>query len=285
MTTGCSFSGATRAVTNDAIAKAANLVRHADGLIVTAGAGMGVDSGLPDFRGEGGFWKHYPALGRAGLSFTSIASPNAFRSRLKLAWGFYGHRLRLYRETIPNEGFHILKRWAEGVKHGAFVVTSNVDGQFQKTGFNDDRIYEVHGSIHHLQCLDACRQDIWSADSFDPIVDEATCTLTSEPPRCPHCGGLARPHILMFGDWEWLDGRSRIQGAAVRQWRLKLASPVVIEIGAGTDIPTIRILGQQMDAPMIRINPKEPAVSNASDVPLPMGCVAALREIDALLAG
>jgi hypothetical protein len=121
-------------VINEALAGAADLVRQADGLIVTAGAGMGVDSGLPDFRGEGGFWKHYPALGRAGLGFTSIACPDAFRRTPKLAWGFYGHRLRLYRETVPNDGFHILRRWAAGMKHGAFVVTSNVDGQFQKVG-------------------------------------------------------------------------------------------------------------------------------------------------------
>lgn len=270
---------------NDALTKAANLVRHADGLVVTAGAGMGVDSGLPDFRGEGGFWKHYPDLGRAGLSFTSIACPDAFRRRPKLAWGFYGHRLRLYRETVPNDGFHILKRWAAGMKHGAFVLTSNVDGQFQKVGFNEERVYEVHGSIHHLQCLDACRQDVWLADSFDPVVDDPICTLTNEPPRCPHCGGLARPHILMFGDWEWLDGRSRIQGALAMQWRQKLERPVVIEIGAGTDIPTIRILGQQMDAPMIRINPKESAVANEFDVSLPMSCVTALHAIDDLLSG
>ena len=76
-----------------------------------------------------------------------------------------------------------------------------------------------------------------------------------------------------------------IQGAVVSQWRQKLENSVVVEIGAGTDIPTIRILGQNMDAPMIRINPKESAVSNDSDVSLPMGCVAALREVDALLAG
>ncbi len=268
---------------NDALARAVDLVRHADGLIVTAGAGMGVDSGLPDFRGEGGFWKHYPALGRAGLNFTSIACPDAFRRTPKLAWGFYGHRLRLYRETIPNDGFQILKRWAQGMKHGSFVVTSNVDGQFQKAGFNENRVYEVHGSIHHLQCLNRCQDHVWPADGFDPIVDEDSCTLTNEPPRCPNCGALARPHILMFGDWEWLDGRSRIQDAVIRQWRLKLDNPVVVEIGAGTDIPTIRILGQQMDAPMIRINPNESAVSDKNDVSLPMGCVEALRAIDDLL--
>jgi NAD-dependent SIR2 family protein deacetylase len=72
-------------VINDALTKVADLIFHADGLIIVAGAGMGVDSGLPDFHGKGGFWKHYPALGRAGLSFTSIACPDAFRSRSTLA--------------------------------------------------------------------------------------------------------------------------------------------------------------------------------------------------------
>ena len=64
---------------------------------------MGVDSGLPDFRGEHGFWKAYPALGRAKISFDSIASPEAFEKNPRLAWGFYGHRLKLYRETVPHE--------------------------------------------------------------------------------------------------------------------------------------------------------------------------------------
>jgi NAD-dependent SIR2 family protein deacetylase len=70
---------------NDALTKAADLIFHAGGLIIAAGAGMGVDSGLSEFRGEGGFWKRYPALGLAGLSFTSIVCPDAFRSRSTLA--------------------------------------------------------------------------------------------------------------------------------------------------------------------------------------------------------
>lgn len=53
---------------------AAALVAQADLLIVAAGAGMGVDSGLPDFRGNQGFWKAYPALAQARMEFTSVAS-------------------------------------------------------------------------------------------------------------------------------------------------------------------------------------------------------------------
>lgn len=57
---------------------AAHLIDEADSLIIAAGAGMGVDSGLPDFRGVSGFWQAYPALGRAKIRFESIASPATF---------------------------------------------------------------------------------------------------------------------------------------------------------------------------------------------------------------
>lgn len=75
---------------------------QADALIVAAGAGMMVDSGLPDFRGQAGFWRAYTALGRAKIDFYSIASPSAFETAPLMAWGFYGHRLGLYRATQPH---------------------------------------------------------------------------------------------------------------------------------------------------------------------------------------
>jgi NAD-dependent SIR2 family protein deacetylase len=64
---------------------AAEVINGADGLLITAGAGMGVDSGLPDFRGTEGFWKAYPALRQAGINFQAIASPGTFRSNPALA--------------------------------------------------------------------------------------------------------------------------------------------------------------------------------------------------------
>lgn len=114
---------------------AAAWIAAADSLIITAGAGMGVDSGLPDFRGPAGFWASYPALGKRKLHFNDIANPESFKVRPRLAWGFYGHRLQLYRDTSPHDGFGLLKKWADKKLHGAFVYTSNVDGHFQKAGF------------------------------------------------------------------------------------------------------------------------------------------------------
>ncbi|GAM09343.1 NAD-dependent protein deacylase [Geobacter sp. OR-1] len=128
----------------------ASAIKEAEAFIITAGAGMGVDSGLPDFRGDRGFWKAYPAYERLGLSFAECATPQHFINDPHFAWGFYGHRTNLYRETVPHEGFHIIKRWIEKNRADYFVVTSNVDGQFQKAGYAEDRIHEVHGSIHWL---------------------------------------------------------------------------------------------------------------------------------------
>jgi NAD-dependent SIR2 family protein deacetylase len=62
------------------IARCAELIKQAEGLLITAGAGMGVDADLPDFRGTSGFWRAYPALEKSCIRFEEIASPNTFES-------------------------------------------------------------------------------------------------------------------------------------------------------------------------------------------------------------
>ncbi|MBS0551995.1 MAG: NAD-dependent deacetylase [Proteobacteria bacterium] len=263
--------------------RCARLIAQADGLLITAGAGLGVDSGLPDFRGSAGLWRAYPALGRARLDFTEIACPDAFAAHPRLAWGFYGHRLQRYRDTVPGPAFGILQRIAARLPQGAFVFTSNVDGQFQKAGFDMERVVECHGSIHHLQCLQPCREAIWPADDFCPQVDDDACALLNAPPRCPHCGGLARPNILMFGDWGWIESRTSAQYARLEAWRRGVDRLLVIELGAGTAIPSVRLFGEGQRAPLVRINPGEPAVSSERDVSLAMGATEAMRGIGAVL--
>ena len=99
--------------------QAARAIARADALLITAGAGMGVDSGLPDFRGDAGFWRAYPPFRKLRLTFVDLAQPGWFRQDPELAWGFYGHRLQLYRRIAPHSGFGILRRWAEGKPEGA----------------------------------------------------------------------------------------------------------------------------------------------------------------------
>lgn len=259
--------------------RCAELISSATGLLVTAGAGVGVDSGLPDFRGSTGFWNHYPALGKRRMGFTDIANPAAFRANPELAWGFYGHRLNMYRETVPHQGFEVLREIGGNMPDGMFVFTSNVDGQFQKEGFDPGEICEVHGSIHFLQCMKNCAGDIWPANDFLPEIDNENCLLLSPLPRCPECDRIARPNILMFGDCDWNDRRMARQQREMGDWLERVAQLVVIELGAGTAITSVRMMGAQTGAPMIRINPREPAVSQPGSVGLAMTALEGMRGI------
>lgn len=244
---------------------------------------MGVDSGLQDFRGGEGFWGAYPALARAGLPFDEIACPQSFVDIPELAWGFYGHRLNLYRATVPHQGFRTLLDIAARLPLVAVVFTSNVDGHFQKAKFDPTRIIECHGSIHHLQCLAVCEGYIWPTTNFNPRIDEMECRILSDMPTCAHCRQLARPNILMFNDWNWLANRKHEQQLRYRRWRSLVAQPVVIEIGAGTAIPSVRAFGEEQNCPVVRINPREADVENTADISLPVGGLAGIAEIAGLL--
>ena len=63
------------------------LIESSDSLIIAAGAGMSVDSGLPDFRGNEGLWRHYPPLQGLNIDFRRIADPLCFDEDPTLAWG------------------------------------------------------------------------------------------------------------------------------------------------------------------------------------------------------
>lgn len=267
----------------DAIKRAADEMVNADAIIILAGAGMGVDSGLPDFRGKEGFWKAYPMLKNHRLHFSDIANPEAFLRRPTLAWGFYGHRLNLYRNTVPHDGFTILKTIAESKPDGYFVYTSNVDGQFQKAGFDSHRIVECHGSIHQLQYLEP---DAWeepvSADNYHVEVDMETLRASHESMPTAINGDLLRPNILMFNDWYWLESRTNLQQKSFQAWLAKTTGKriVIIEIGAGNKIATIRHqavqLKRQTKGTLIQINPN---CDKYADIIIQEGALSALTKI------
>ncbi|MEM7037682.1 MAG: Sir2 family NAD-dependent protein deacetylase [Bacteroidota bacterium] len=265
---------------------AAQAIRNARAMIISAGAGMGVDSGLPDFRGDKGFWKAYPMYERLNINFIDAANPVHFARDPEWGWGFYGHRLNLYRATVPHAGFHLLRDWSERYALPAFVYTSNVDGQFQKAGFSEAQICEIHGSIHHLQCLSPCREDIWEND--ESVEVDLETMRARDIPTCTICGETARPNILMFGDFSWLHARTSAQEHAFSRFLDQHAAGplVVIEMGAGTAIPSIRRasegLHQRMGATVVRINPRESYIP-APNIGLAMGALAALEGIEAAL--
>ena len=183
---------------NEQLARGADALRNAEALLICAGAGMGVDSGLPDFRGDEGFWNAYPPYRDLDVAFTDMANPRWFTKNPQFAWGFYGHRRNLYRKTVPHTGFATLLRWGKALPGGYAVFTSNVDGQFQKAGFDPERIVECHGAIEHNQCLHYCDSGIYPAGEEEIAVDLVTMQAADPLPRCPTCDGVARPNILMF---------------------------------------------------------------------------------------
>jgi NAD-dependent SIR2 family protein deacetylase len=268
----------------EAIDRAAEVLSRADALLIGAGAGMGVDSGLPDFRGPQGFWKAYPPYERLGLDFVSLANPRWFAQDPELAWGFYGHRMGLYRQTNPHEGFQILRRLAGGLPLGGFVFTSNVDGHFQRAGFAPERIVEVHGSFDGMQCTRDCGVGIFPGVEISVEVEPATMRANKPLPACPSCGALARPNILMFGDWGWDSSRADIQHRRMADWldSVSQARLVIMEFGAGQAVPTVRMTCERVarlcGGTLIRINLREAEVP-PGHISLPLGALAALRLI------
>lgn len=270
--------------------RAADAIANSKALILTAGAGMGVDSGLPDFRGTEGFWRAYPAIAKLGIEFEDMANPRWFETDPALAWAFYGHRRNLYRRTLPHRGFQRLLKWGQSKPAGYFVFTSNVDGHFQKAGFDPERVMECHGSLEHLQCTKPCNQSIWKAGSEEIDLNAETFRAREPMPHCPFCGSLARPNVLMFGDGPWLHERTAQQRARLMDWLKPLSearAPIaVVEFGAGTAVPSVRQFSETIvklqGATLIRFNPRESSVPQGQ-IGIPMGALAGIEALESLV--
>ncbi|EAH5523698.1 NAD-dependent deacetylase [Campylobacter coli] len=262
----------------------------AEVIIITAGAGMGVDSGLPDFRGKDGFWRAYPYLQKLGIDFERMANPTNFYANPQLAWAFYGHRFKLYKDTKPHKGYEILLKLAKS-KQDYYVVTTNVDGHFKKAGFDESKIYEFHGSINYLQCFNyACGDLIWQMQEELPIDMEEFKALSL--PKCPRCQGLARPNILMFNDGTFNDSRYFLQKQSYKNWLKPLEDKniLIIELGAGKAIPSMRMFGEDFckkskTRTLLRINPNECDFPKffRNGIGLKMKALEALEMIDSLI--
>ncbi len=115
-------------------------------------------------------------------------------------------------------------------------------------------------------------------------VDEATIRTDSDLPVCKTCGGIARPNILMFYDRGWVEDRSEQQERRYRAWlqKVKAARLVIIEIGAGLAVPSVRYESECSEGTLIRINPRE-SDTPPGGISLPVGGLIALQQINALI--
>ena len=158
--------------------------RRSEAILIGAGAGMGVDSGLPDFRGDQGFWRAYPPYERMGLNFVSLANPRWFTEDPTLAWGFYGHRMELYRRTTPHPGFAILRAWASRMRRGVALFSPQTS-----TGISSGRGLPPNKSLKCTAASRACNAPTTAGSGF---FREARSRSRSIARRCGQFGGCRR---------------------------------------------------------------------------------------------
>jgi len=160
-------------------------------LLVSTGAGVSAESGVPTFRGSNGLWESHRV--------EDVASPEAFRRDPALVWRFYSLRRKTALGCAPNPGHQTLAQVEKRLGDRFLLVTQNVDDLHRRAG--SERIVELHGNLFLTRCS-RCQRP--------PFRDEQT--YEAEPPRCSECGqGLLRPHIVWFGEMLDMTGFERIE--------------------------------------------------------------------------
>jgi NAD-dependent SIR2 family protein deacetylase len=238
---------------DDIVAQAAAILADARRVLFLTSAGMSADSGIPTFRDKEGYWNNFPPFKAKGLEPQDLASPWAFRNVLPHAWAFYEWRRRNAHENAPHAGYRIIDKWMAG--RDAFIHTTNTDGYHLRSGCPPDRVKEVHGSMWRLQCLDACSPAFWDEPSVPLCRLDYDAMQASDFPRCPRCRAIARPHILMFGDGEYV-GHPEQEENFSRYMREKI--DVALLVGSSGTVPTNDYLAyslQQRGTRIIAINP------------------------------
>jgi len=272
------------------VERAAAAIRGAGALLIAAGAGMNVDFGWVDYRDRESLWASYPPYREQGLSFTDLAHPSRFVDDPGLAWGFYGHRLEASRRRVPHRGFEILSRWKSLCPGGGFVVTSCVDGEFERAGFDPLKIGECCGTLEWLQCTKSCGAPVFSSQAIAVHVDPVTLRASEPWPSCPECGAVARPNILLFGDWDWDMARINEQDERLKEWLARRGISrdlVVVECGETPRLPALRAyvrrLVSEQGAPIVRISSKDATV-DPGGVGVPLAAAEGLERINERLS-
>jgi NAD-dependent deacetylase len=166
----------------DDLARVAARLRSARAVTVMTGAGVSAASGIPTFRGADGLWSSFRV--------EDLATPEAFARDPDLVWKWYAWRRELIAAARPNRAHEVIAAWSR--RYPTFtLVTQNVDGLHERAGTQN--VVRFHGSLWELACWERCAKSParWRDDAVP---------FSEMPPRCPHCGGLARPGVVWFGE-------------------------------------------------------------------------------------
>ncbi|KAG8222751.1 hypothetical protein J437_LFUL008149 [Ladona fulva] len=171
-------------------------------IVILTGAGVSAESGVPTFRGAGGFWRTYQA--------TNLATPGAFKRDPSLVWEFYHYRRELVLTKKPNPA-HVaiaeLQKRSSSEQRRVILITQNIDGLHQKAG--SENVIEIHGSLFKTRCTECGNVEVNTKSPIcpalegkgapDPDADSADIKV-EDLPHCNSCKGLLRPHVVWFGE-------------------------------------------------------------------------------------
>ena len=147
--------------------------------VVFTGAGMSSESGMRTFRGEDGLWKEF--------SPEKLSSIDGLIEDPAVVWDWYRMRFMRAEGVKPHRGYLALTA-LEKKKGSLPVITQNVDGLHREAGQTD--VLEIHGSMRSASCIRKCGY-------ATELNRELVLNL---PPRCPDCGAILRPDIVLFGE-------------------------------------------------------------------------------------
>ncbi|MFW6131128.1 MAG: SIR2 family NAD-dependent protein deacylase [Candidatus Aminicenantaceae bacterium] len=165
-------------VSKDKLDSLVKILKNTKKVVISTGAGISAESGIPTFRGKDGLWKKYRA--------EELATPQAFKNDPKLVWEWYEWRRSIIGKKNPNPGHKILAQW-EKIFPEYTLITQNIDGLHQKAG--STKVLELHGNIWKTRCT-----------KTDKLFDCFDMPLKEIPPACPECGAILRPHVVWFGE-------------------------------------------------------------------------------------
>ena len=232
--------------TPDDLERAEALMAAARSVAVLTGAGISTDSGIPDFRGPSGVWTKNPGAERRSTIQHYVAEPETRRQ----AW-----QIRLESEmwqARPNAGHLALADlWAQGRLHT--LVTQNIDGLHVAAGVPEDRVVEVHGTVHRYECV-AC-------GARGPMDDAlARVRAGEDDPPCEICGGILKSATVMFGQSLDPVALRRAEQAAVEADLL---------LAVGTSLTVYPVAGMvpiavQVATPVVIVNAEPTAFDGAA---------------------